>query len=153
MPGARPRARTYQQTIEELHHKLGRLPHDEEIADALDLDVDDLSNLERDAHLASQISLETPIGEEGTLGNTLGQDLPGPEHLIEKADQRQVLLEALGDLKEQERIILKLYYFEGMLMKEIAATLGVTESHICQIHRRLMGVLRGRLLRAGLELH
>lgn len=52
-------------------------------------------------------------------------------------------------MKEQDRIILKLYYFEGLLMKEVAEIMGVTESRICQIHRRLMGVLRMRLTNAG----
>ncbi|MHC5068595.1 MAG: sigma-70 family RNA polymerase sigma factor, partial [Planctomycetota bacterium] len=81
----------------------------------------------------------------------LGEDCPDPSLDLERADLRQALLAALQGLKEQERLILKLYYFEGLLMKEIAATLGVSESRICQIHRRLMGLLRGRLRHAGLD--
>ena len=50
----------------------------------------------------------------------------------------------LETLSEQERLIVKLYYFENLMMKEIAAIVGVTESRICQIHSRVMGVLKAR---------
>ena len=52
---------------------------------------------------------------------------------------------ALATLTEQERLIVKMYYFEHLLLKEIAAVLGLTESRICQIHGRIMGVLRARI--------
>jgi RNA polymerase sigma factor for flagellar operon FliA len=56
-----------------------------------------------------------------------------------------VLLRVLATLSEQERRVVKLYYFENLLMKEIAELLGVTESRICQIHGRILAVLRLRL--------
>jgi RNA polymerase sigma factor for flagellar operon FliA len=50
----------------------------------------------------------------------------------------------LASLSEQERLVIKLYYFENLLMKEIAAVLGVTESRVCQIHSRVVALLKSR---------
>ena len=111
-----------------------------------------MRDLERSAHLATQVSLEKPVGEGATLGEMLDDPLDKkPSQHLEIADQRMLLLEILESLKEQERQIIKMYYFESMLMKDIARILGVTESRVCQIHARLMSVLRLRCTRAGLE--
>ena len=61
-----------------------------------------------------------------------------------------MLHKIINSLKEQERLIIKLYYFEGLLMKEIAMVLDLTESRICQIHSRLVTLLRVRLEKANL---
>ena len=55
------------------------------------------------------------------------------------------MAQILGTLGEQDRLVVKLYYFENLLMKEIAAVIGVTESRVCQIHSRVLAVLRTRL--------
>ena len=92
------------------------------------------------------------MGEGSTLGDVLdGPSGEIPSQRLEVADQRALLLGILESLKEQERQIIKMYYFESMLMKDIAGILGVTESRVCQIHARLMSVLRLRCTRAGLE--
>lgn len=150
--GARNRHREYHQTVAELFQDLGRIPEAQEIADRLAIQVDEVAGLERDAHLAAQVSLDTPIGDGGSLGHVLAdrqRPSDNPARNLEREDQRRILIEVLSSLKEQERIILKLYYFEGLLMKDVAEIMGVTESRICQIHRRLMTVLRCRLQQAG----
>lgn len=152
--GTRSRARDYQQAVAKLSQALGRAPTDDELADELGIDEADLAQVERDAHLAVQVSLETPVGDDGQLGNLIADrnaDTTDPMRNLDRDDRRRVLLGALEGLKEQERILLKLYYFEGLLMKEIASIMGVTESRVCQIHGRLMTLLRGRLAQAGLS--
>lgn len=151
--GVRSRSKDYNQIVHELSIELGRVPNDQEIADGLGIDADELLAYERDAQLAKQVSLDTPIGEENTLGSTLAEQSPqsDPIQQLDRADRRAVLVDALGAMKEQERIVLKLYYFENLMMKEIAKVLGVTESRVCQIHSRCMAVLRGRLRHADLE--
>lgn len=152
--GHRQRARDYQRAVERLHQRLGRMPDDRELAGELGVAVDNLPDLERSAHLATQISLDQPVGEDGaSLADVVG-DLgrrQDPSIGLDREDQRRLLAQVLETLKEQERLVIKLYYFEGLLMKEIAEVLGVTESRVCQIHARLMSVLRLRLGRAGLE--
>lgn len=150
--GRRQKAREYQQAVHELHHQLGRLPEPAELAQQLGLDEGELLDLERDVQLACQISLDAPVGEDGSIGQIVASSdtaWENPALRLEGEDRRRVLLSALEDLKEQERLILKMYYFENMLMKEIAAVVGVTESRVCQIHARLMALLRGRLRTIG----
>jgi len=151
--GARSRAKEYHQAVHELHHQLDRMPDDHELAAHLGVGVDDLPEIERGAQLNAQVSLEEPVGEDARLGNLLshGGAEDNPARHMEDEDQRRVLLEILQTLKEQERRLLKLYYFEGLYMKDIASLLGVTESRVCQIHARLMTLLRTRLRSAGLS--
>lgn len=153
----RSRARDYQEAVNELHQRLGRLPNDDELAGRLGVSPNDLPDIERSAHLASQISLETPIGEGAHLGEVIEHPSSGgnkatPGSSLEAQDQRSALRALLSELKEQERLVIKLYYFENLLMKDIAAVLGVTESRVCQIHSRLMSLLRLRCASKGLEL-
>jgi len=146
--GARERARTWQETVNRLHAERGRLPTDEEIAGALGVETSQLADLEREASLASQVSLEAPLGEDRRLGDTLvnaSADASDPGAAMARDDTKAQLLAVLQTLTEQERRVVKLYYFENLLLKEIAEVLGVTESRVCQIHGRILSVLRLRL--------
>ena len=151
--GARTRSRDYHDAVHDLFHDLGRLPTDEELAQRLGVDAVELAAIERDSHLAAQVSLDAPVGETGSLAGLLPareRATDNPARRLEREDQRRVLVQVMDSLDERERLILKLYYFENLLMKEVADLMGVTESRICQIHRRLMAVLRTRLGAAGL---
>lgn len=145
--GARERARAYQQAMAELSQKLGRLPKDDELAAQLGVAVGLLPEIEAQSTLAAQVSFDTPVGEDGALGDNLSRhddETADPARFMEADDRRRMLVKMLASLSEQERLVIKLYYFENLMMKEIAAILGVTESRICQIHARVMGVLRSR---------
>ncbi len=147
---ARERSRDYQKSIAELTHRLGRSPSDQELAKSLGVDEAELPEIERQAHLASQVSLDQPTGGEdgGPLGSLLAApdgENANPARFLERDELRGVLAKALATLTEQERLVIKMYYFEHLLLKEIAAVLGVTESRVCQIHGRIMGVLRARV--------
>jgi RNA polymerase sigma factor for flagellar operon FliA len=145
--GARERAKAYQQAVAELSASLGRLPRDEELAGRLGIDPALLPEYEAQSTLAAQVSLDTPVGDDGALGDGLSRrddEAADPARFIEADDRRRMLARMLATLSEQERLVIKLYYFENLMMKEIAAILGVTESRICQIHARVMGVLRAR---------
>jgi RNA polymerase sigma factor for flagellar operon FliA len=145
---ARERARDYQRQVQLLASRLGRTPRDDELAQALGVTEQDLLDLERSAHLATQVSLDEPTGSDTVLGSVLASpdgEAENPARNLEREDLRRVLITALGSLTEQERIVIKLYYFENLLLREIATILGVTESRVCQIHGRIMGVLRHRV--------
>jgi RNA polymerase sigma factor for flagellar operon FliA len=150
---ARERAREYQQAVAELSQTMGRTPSDAELAKRLGVAEADLADLEAQSHLASQVSLDAPIGEETPLGATLARrddEDADPSRHIDLADRKRILARVLGTLTDQERMVIKLYYFEQLLMKEIAAVLGVTESRVCQIHARVITSLRSKV--QGLDL-
>lgn len=144
--GARERAKAYQLAVSELSQQLGRLPRDDELANRLGIDLALLPELESQSTLASQVSIDTSIGD-GAIGDGLScrdDETSDPGRHMEADDRRRMLTKMLATLTEQERLVVKLYYFENLMMKEIAAILGVTESRICQIHSRVMGVLKAR---------
>ncbi len=146
--GARERAKAYHHAVKELSATLQRLPTDAELAKELEVEESDLMDIEREAQLAVQVSLDTPVGEETQLGATLAKrddESANPHRNIDIADRRKLVAQILGTLGEQDRLVVKLYYFENLLMKEIAAIIGVTESRVCQIHSRVLAVLRTRL--------
>lgn len=145
--GARERARTYQQAVAELSQQLGRLPNDAELAARLGVAPALLPEIEAQSVLAAQVSIDTPMGEDGALGDGLSRrddETADPSRHLEAEDRRRLLARMLATLTEQERLVVKLYYFESLLMKEIAEVLGVTESRVCQIHGRVMTLLRSR---------
>jgi RNA polymerase sigma factor for flagellar operon FliA len=146
--GARERSRAYHQAVEMLSQRLGRMPDDHTLARHLGVDEADLLDMEREAQLAVQVSLDAPTGEDTDLGSLLARrddETADPARNLDRHDREKLIASVLRTLTEQERLVVKLYYFEDMLMKEIAATLGVTESRVCQIHTRIMATLRTRL--------
>ena len=65
--------------------------------------------------------------------------------VMESQETRGLLAAAINSLSEREKIVVTLYYFEGLTLAEIGEILGVTESRVCQIHTKAVGVLRGQL--------
>jgi RNA polymerase sigma factor FliA len=68
-----------------------------------------------------------------------------PEHAFQVEETRRGLIEAINRLPDRDRLVITLYYYEGMTLAEIGDVLGVTESRVCQIHAKTMMSLRHRL--------
>ena len=66
-------------------------------------------------------------------------------HRDELASMKRTFAAAINALSEREKIVVTLYYFEGLTLAEIGEILGVTESRVCQIHTKAVGVLRGQM--------
>jgi RNA polymerase sigma factor for flagellar operon FliA len=93
----------------------------------------DLSSLQRDeshAQWFDTVSMETVPDE---VLNVPGQDIGQPEQLVSEAQLMALLAESIGALPERDQLVLSLYYSEGLNLREIGETLGVTESRISQI--------------------
>ncbi len=145
----RARAREIDRVIGELEHALGRSPSDEEIAEKMDLPVEQLQD-----HLG-EISRLGVIGLEDTLGGmpdapTVGDRVSdrrgiSPESAFHDQEMKHLLADAINRLPDRERLVLTLYYYEGMTLAEIGTVLSVTESRICQIHTKSLMSLRHRL--------
>ncbi len=80
-----------------------------------------------------------------SLIDTLADKGLDPTHGVESQETRGLLAAAINGLSEREKIVVTLYYFEGLTLAEIGGILGVTESRVCQIHTKAVGVLRGQL--------
>ena len=145
----RQKAREHDRVMHELETELGRQPSDDELAERLGLSRQELDALQQRIRGTSVLSLEDHLpsdrGSDIPLLDTIKGDegsLSGP---LEQREMIETLSSAVEELPEQERKVIKLYYFEGQTLKEIKASLGVSESRVSQIHAQAVIRLRGKL--------
>jgi RNA polymerase sigma factor FliA len=143
---ARAKAKKIQEVTRKLSHEKGRYPSEEEIAEAMGLDLDDYLSMLRSCGNLSVVSIEDvseSVGEsrDRIIGYVLDDD-DNPEKYAEFYELERILAGELEKLPEKQRIVLNLYYHEDLNMKEIAKTLGVTEARVCQIHAQAIVNLR-----------
>jgi RNA polymerase sigma factor for flagellar operon FliA len=139
-----------QRTHVELINRLGRAPHDEEVAAELKMspeELDDFISRARGAVLVSIDDLNLP-DLDGHKTVTMLADTQNPDPLAALVNEREYesVGGAIQSLPEKERLVLTLYYFQELTMKEIGDLLKVTESRVCQIHA-------GAILRLKAQLH
>ena len=138
----RQKARQYEQTLAELEHNLGRSATDDEIAGALGVSVTQLHNLINTINGCALVPLEDYIKTEAPLNNA-----PNPSQFIEDEEVKAILAKAIDRLSEKERLVVTLYYYEGLTLKEISLILKLTEARISQLHTKAIFRLRGALSR------
>lgn len=147
---ARRRAREIEVAHAQLQQSLGREPGDDEVADHLGLSRDGLSRAMMEASCAI-LSMERPLamldGDDSlTLADTIeDENAPAPQSEIERNEEREALIQALHGLNERDRLVISLYYYEELTLREISEVLGVTESRVCQLHARAITRLRASL--------
>ena len=92
-------------------------------------------------------------GEEwrGVATLTLADRRDGPGKTYERSESRRLLARAINTMSEREKIVLTLYYYEGLTLAQIGEVLGVTESRVCQIHTKAILQLRSRMQAADRE--
>lgn len=144
--GAMDKLNRYNNAIEVLQSKLLREPNILEIANYLGISLEEVSQIENYINHISMVSLENIIFSEDEEVNLLGiiedKNSPSPESELEEKEKIEVLSKAIELLKEKEQLILNLYYFEKLTLKEIGRVLSVSESRVCQLHARTIINLR-----------
>lgn len=136
----RDKARMLQKVYAELEARLGGPATDEEIAQALKLDIDAFYALLAETSRANLVSLDDLLTncdfEETTLSENVPGDSPDPHTELERKEQWRLLSHSLDALPERERVVLFLYYFEAQTLKEIGRELHISESRVHQLHRQ-----------------
>jgi RNA polymerase sigma factor for flagellar operon FliA len=148
----RAKAREVEKAFTELETELKRAPSDREIAGHLGVSVSDLHDMLTQISFVSVMALDELVstgrdkGENLSLLDTLpDMGAVDPISGIEGNEMRAMLATAINGLTEREKLVVILYYFEGLTLAEIGEVLGVTESRVCQIHTKAVGQLRVRL--------
>lgn len=149
----RRKARNLDGVTRKLDQKLGRAASEEEVAKELKMTRDDFYRLLDHVRGAVLVSLDENRSGDESEQSTLADHLADPNALdfegrLEDDQQRRVLLRTLDHLPEQERLVVALYYYEHLTLKEIGRTLGISESRVSQVHTRAMSRLRLRLHKA-----
>jgi RNA polymerase sigma factor for flagellar operon FliA len=148
----RRKGRAVEEAIRSVTHKLGRVPAEPEIAREMDMGLSEFQQLlgELKGLEIGSLHLErTENSGDEELAYIPGSPDDDPLFRCLQGEMKQRLTDAIEDLPEKERMVLTLYYYEELTMKEIGLTLGVVESRVSQIHSS--AVLRLRAALAGLR--
>jgi RNA polymerase sigma factor FliA len=145
------KAREIEKAYTDLETKLKRSPGEGELAERLGITRRELHDVVTQISFVSVLALDemvsvgTDRGEQVSLLDTLADKGIDPGAGMESHETRGLLAAAINSLSEREKIVVTLYYFEGLTLAEIGEILGVTESRICQIHTKAVGGLRLQL--------
>ncbi len=143
----RMQGKKIEQAMAFLEGKIGRQPSEQEVANHLSIRIEDLQKFLGQCHSLSLISLEEQL-LDATSGSALVADKgESPERLAVDNEMKEVLANAIETLTEKEKMVVSLYYFEEMNLKEIGSVLGVSESRVSQIHTKALFRMKNRLMR------
>src|SRR3954447_8376996 len=147
------KARSLERAYQSLEARLKRVPTDAELAAEVGLEEDQLQSILAQVSFVGLAALDETLGiGEHNSGSTLGETLPdradGPVAVVETAETRRILAACIAALPERERVVLTLYYYEGLTLAEIGSVLSVTESRVSQVHTKAVIHLRARLAAA-----
>ncbi len=138
------------QTMLRLERQLGRSPEENEMAEALDLNIDEYHvMLDQVSHLGC-VSLHETLDHSDEGRNFLEslEDIngPTPTDIIEQNEMTYLLADILEELSEKERLVVALYYYEELTQKEIAEVIEVSEGRVSQLHSQALLKLKVKLM-------
>jgi RNA polymerase sigma factor for flagellar operon FliA len=155
----RARAREIERMHSQLEHRLHRAPTDEEMADALGVTVRDFQDSllqvsQATVHALDEMwSVSDASGDQVSLLDTIEDErAEDPEAMLADQDLRDQVGDAIQRLPEREKVVIALYYYENLTLREIGEVLGVTESRASQLHTKAVLRLRARLAGGEAEL-
>jgi RNA polymerase sigma factor for flagellar operon FliA len=133
--------------IRALEQKLRREPKDDEIAEEMGLDMDSYYKMISRSHGVNLLSLDELMLDGGTTPKIANQvsDQPSPIDELKVKEIKAVIFKTLSTLSKKEQIVMSLYYYDELTLKEIAQVLSLTESRISQIHSKAIIKLRIKL--------
>ena len=149
----RRKAKQLEEAYATLETRLGRPATDAEVAKKLDIDIKELDGMVGEVSIATIMSLDADTsGDEGESSTTLGDYLADVnaedvEQILAKQEMKNLIGTRMSELPEKEQLVLVLYYYEELTLKEIGEILDVTESRVCQIHTKAILRLKGKIER------
>ena len=155
----RTRAREIERAISELERTLMRAPTDIEIAEKVGITGEELEDSLTEISRTSIAALDelwspSGSGDQIALIDTIeDQSGPNPEVSLEQTELREALGEAISRLPEREKLVVTLYYYEELTLREIGEVLGVTESRVSQLHTKAVLRLKARLSGVAMRQH
>ncbi|MDR0307730.1 MAG: FliA/WhiG family RNA polymerase sigma factor [Chitinispirillales bacterium] len=149
----RQKSRDLQRVFSKLENKLGRSPYDDEICEELGVSIEEYEDLLAEVTPATIVSLDESMSDIDSDSREIKlfdriEDGSSPSPLKELGykEIKDILKGAIGDLPENERLVVALYHYEELTLKEIGVVLNLTESRVSQIHSKAILKLRSRLL-------
>ena len=152
----RSKARELEKTYAALENNLKRPPSDAEMAEEMGISVAELNGIYGKLSTVSMVALDELMASDADRGSAVrlvdtieDTTTVGPTEAFESEEMKTILAGAIDRLPEREKIVITLYYYEGLTLAQIGQVLGVTESRVCQMHTKAVLALRGRIIDAG----
>ena len=149
----RQKSRDLQRTYSKLENELGRVPYDDEVCNELDISMSDYEELLYDVTPTTIISLEESMPDRGSDAKELkiidSIEDPGSSNPLKELgfnEVKNILKDTIMNLPEKEKLVVALYHYEELTLKEIGVVLDITESRVSQIHSKAILKLRSKLL-------
>ncbi len=145
----RKNARNLENAISTLWAEFGRQPTDEELANYLGISTDELHANMAQTHNASIVSFEELL-EEGVAGAEIAAAnmsavADAPEEALFSNEFKEVLTKTIEQLPDKEKLVVAMYYFEHLKLREIAEVLQVSESRVCQLHTSAIAKMKKKI--------
>jgi RNA polymerase sigma factor for flagellar operon FliA len=143
----RQKQRKMDMAYQNLEIKYGRSANDGEIAQELDISVDELETWQNQTKLTNIISLDEFMeqGSESNIEPSVTTAFAQPEKIVERQELKETLVKTLETLTEKEKTVIVLYYYEELTLKEISRILEVSESRISQLHTKALQKMKVKL--------
>jgi RNA polymerase sigma factor for flagellar operon FliA len=152
----RQKARELERTLVKIENDKGRAATDEEICLEMGISMKELQRVYNDTRGALLLSLdEICFDSENTsarMNFIENEKIDNPQESIEKLELKDLLADAIDKLSEREKLVVTLYYYEELTLKEIGKIIGVSDSRVSQLHTKAVSKLRGRLSKIKQEL-
>jgi RNA polymerase sigma factor for flagellar operon FliA len=148
----RAKAREIERANAKLEHKLHRAPTDQEMAEELEVDLEDFQESLMRISNSSVVALDElwtvsdSSGDQVSLLDTIqDESAADPAQEMDLTDMKDRLADSIARLPEREKLVVALYYYENLTLREIGEVLGVTESRVSQLHTKAVLRLKSRL--------
>ena len=148
----RARAKEIERANMKLEARFQRAPTDDEVAGELNISVDDFHEVLLQISNSTIVALDElwsvsdSGGDQVSLLDTLpDRGAPDPQQLVDQGELRDRIADAIAALPEREKLVIALYYYENLTLREIGEVLGVTESRVSQLHTKAVLRLRSKL--------
>ncbi len=150
----RQKAKKLEHAINTLENKLDRAATDEEIAEFMEISIQDLKKTYLEVNGTTILSLFDSYSKNNKDGEKIefihtieSPETKNPESIMEKKEIQKYLVMAIKELPDKEKKVLILYYYEELTLKDIGKVLGITESRVSQLHTKAIMRLRGKLVK------
>ncbi|MCL1988130.1 MAG: FliA/WhiG family RNA polymerase sigma factor [Firmicutes bacterium] len=141
----RKKNKDYEQLCNDLELELGREPTESEIAAKLNITIEATRKLISKSSVLSLISLDDYLEQNHEKANFVADAEESPEEHYDRQELQNMLTKAINKLTDQEKLVLSLYYFEDLTLKEISGIMGVSESRVSQVHSKAIMRMQGKL--------
>lgn len=146
----RDKAKLLDKTMVQLEAELGRSPSDEEVAKALKVSIDEFHDMVNQVRPVSLLSIDdaqtfSNTDKKSILNILEGSAVHNPFNQLNVKAVKEIVAKAIEELPERQRLVLSLYYYEDLNLKEIGEVLRVTESRVSQLHAQAVQRLRAKL--------